>query len=92
MEFKSTNSVAGSQLLPARSRAWEVSKGDIMTNTYSATRTCDTCERPALVTYSNGDGTTEVVCGYHNYLITRVAEFCPTCEKQAYVGSCYCEG
>jgi hypothetical protein len=30
MEFKSTYLVAGSQFLPARSRAWEVSKGDTM--------------------------------------------------------------
>ena len=89
MESKSTKSVARSRFLPARPRE-AVLKGNIMSSTNPLARTCDTCEQPALATYSNGEGTTENVCGYHNYLITRVVEVCTTCNKQAYV-LCHCE-
>lgn len=90
MEFESTNSVAGLRLLPARSARGVVSKGNIMTNTYSLTSTCDTCEKPSVATYSNGDGTTEKACGYHDYLKTRIVLICNDCERQAYV-ACRCE-
>ena len=67
----------------------ELSKGETMFITTSTT--CTTCERPAVKAYSNGEGEVDFVCGYHDYLLTRVAEFCTTCNQQKYVGSCFCE-
>lgn len=64
-----------------------LTKGGFMPNL----STCDTCESVAIRTYSNGDGSVEKVCGYHNYLLTKVAEFCITCDQQRYVGSCFCD-
>ena len=61
-----------------------------MSNT-TTTTTCDTCERPSVATYSDGSGTTETYCGYHEFKLTRRILICTTCDEQKYVGKCFCD-